>query len=141
MFGLGCVMTGMSPLKRAWATGGLIFAATMLVMIGFFQFFQGLAAIIKGEFFVVSPDYVYKFNVTGWGWIHLILGVILVITGIFLFSRAAWARAVGIAAAVLSAISQFFYMPYYPLWALLIIALNVFVIWALASAPPAEEKA
>jgi hypothetical protein len=131
-------MAGMSPAKQAWATGGLVFAATMMVMIGIFQFFQGLAAIIKDEFFVVSPDYVYKFDITAWGWIHLIIGVILVIAGFFLFTRAAWARGVGIAAAVVSAISQFFYLPYYPFWALLIIALNVFVIWALAAAPSTE---
>jgi hypothetical protein len=128
-------MTGMSSARRGWATGGLVFGATMMVMIGFFQFFQGLAAIIKDEFFVVAPNYVYKFDITAWGWIHLLIGIVLVVGGFFLFTGAPWARGVGIAAAVVSAIAQFFYLPYYPWWALLIIALDVFVIWALATAP------
>jgi hypothetical protein len=125
----------MSPAKRAWSEGGMVFAACMLVLLGVMQFFQGLAAIIKDEFFVVAPNYVYKIDTTGWGWIHLILGAIIAITGFFLFTGAAWARGVGIAVAVISAISQFFAIPYYPIWALVVMALDVFAIWALTVAP------
>jgi hypothetical protein len=120
--------------KQAWAQGGMIFAAAMLLMLGIWQIFMGIAAIAKGEFFVLAPNYIYEFDIGAWGWIHLILGIIMVIAGFFLFTGAAWARAVGIVLAVLSAISNFFFLPYYPLWSLVVIALDIFVIWALASA-------
>jgi hypothetical protein len=128
-------MTEMSPAKRAWSEGGLVFGATMMVMIGIFQFLQGLAAVAKDSFFVVAPNYVYEIDTTGWGWIHLILGVIVAVTGFLLFAGVGWARGVGIALVALSAILQFLFLPYYPLWSLLIIALDVFVIWALTVAP------
>jgi len=120
--------------KQAWAQGGLVFAAAILLMLGIWQVFMGIAAIAKGEFFVVAPNYIYEFDIGGWGWIHLILGAIMLITGFFLFTGAGWARAVGIVLAVLSAISNFFFLPYYPFWSIVVIALDVFVIWALASA-------
>ena len=123
-----------SGAKQAWAQGGMVFAAAMLLMLGIWQVFMGIAAIAKGEFFVLAPNYIYEFNIGTWGWIHLILGIIMVVAGIFLFQGAAWARAVGIVLAVLSAISNFFFLPYYPLWSIVVIALDVFVIWALASA-------
>lgn len=112
----------------------MVFAAAMLLMLGIWQVFMGIAAIAKGEFFVLAPNYIYEFNIGTWGWIHLILGIIMVVAGIFLFQGATWARAVGIVLAVLSAISNFFFLPYYPLWSIVVIALDVFVIWALASA-------
>ena len=117
----------------------MIFAAALLLMLGIWQVFMGIAAIAKGEFFVLAPNYIYEFDIGAWGWIHLILGIIMVLTGIFLFRGAAWARAVGIVLAVLSAISNFFFLPYYPLWSIVVIALDVFVIWALASADDLRE--
>ncbi|MCP2322615.1 hypothetical protein HDA40_001122 [Hamadaea flava] len=128
-------MTEMSSSKRAWSEGGMVFAACMMVLLGVMQFFQGLAAIIKDSFYVVAPNYVYELDTTAWGWIHLILGALVAVTGFFLFTGADWARGVGIGLAVLSAIAQFFFLPYYPIWALVIIALDVFVIWALTVAP------
>lgn len=126
-------MTTQSSTARAWATGGVVFAAVMLIMVGIWQILVGIAAIADDEFFVVAPNYTYDVDTTAWGWIHLILGVILVLAGFALFTGANWARAIGIALALVSAIANFFFLPYYPLWAILIIAVDVFVIWALAS--------
>jgi hypothetical protein len=123
-----------SGAKQAWAQGGLVFAGALLLVLGVWQVFLGIAAIAKGEFFVLAPNYIYEFNIGAWGWIHLIIGIIMVLTGFFLFRGAAWARAVGIVLAVLSAIENFFFLPYYPLWSIVVIALDIFVIWALASA-------
>ncbi len=120
--------------KQAWAIGGMIFAATLMLIIGTYQIFVGLAAIIQDSFFVVGPNYAYEFDTTTWGWIHLGIGALAVVAGFFLFTGATWAKVVAIALAVVSAIANFFFLPYYPIWSLLLIALDVFVIWAIATA-------
>ena len=114
-----------------WATGGVVFAATMMIMIGLFQAFQGLAAIINDDFYVVVSEYAFDIDLTAWGWIHLIAGVLVMIAGFALFSGSTAAGVAAIALAGLSAISNFFFIPYYPFWSLLIIGLAVFVIWSI----------
>ena len=115
-----------------WAVGFIVFAAVMMIMSGVFQALAGLIAIFENEFYVAARKYLFEFDVTSWGWIHLILGVIVALAGFSLLSGATWARVVGITLAVLSAIANFAFIPYYPIWSLLIIALDVFVIWSLA---------
>jgi hypothetical protein len=115
-----------------WAVGFTVFAAVMMMMAGAFQALAGLIAIFENDFYVATRNYLYEFDVTTWGWIHLILGVIVALAGFGLLSGATWARVVGITLASLSAIANFLFIPYYPFWSLLIIALDVFVIWALA---------
>jgi hypothetical protein len=115
-----------------WAVGFTVFAAVMMMMTGAFQALAGLVAIFENEFYVATRNYLFQFDATSWGWIHLIVGVIVALAGFALLSGATWARVVGITLAVLSAIANFLFIPYYPFWSLLIIALDVFVIWALA---------
>ncbi|HEU4544409.1 MAG TPA: hypothetical protein VFR23_24980 [Jiangellaceae bacterium] len=114
-----------------WAVGGLVFASTIMIMVGIFQAFQGLAALLNDEFFVTVNDYTYELDLTTWGWIHLIGGILVLIAGIALYSASAVAGVVAIVLAGLSAVTNFFFVPYYPLWSLLIIALAVYVIWAI----------
>ena len=123
-----------------WAVGLAAFAGAIMVLIGIFQAFAGLAAIFEDEFFVVAPNYIYDIDVTAFGWIHLILGAILVFAGISIYSGAIWARSVGVLLAILSAVANFFFIPYYPVWSVLIIALCVAVIWALVTYGPEEAK-
>jgi hypothetical protein len=118
--------------RPGWAAGVIVFAAVLMIMTGVFQALAGLVAIFENEFYVVARNYLYEIDVTAWGWIHLVIGVVLALAGFSVLSGATWARAVGIALAVLSAIANFLFIPYYPFWSLLIIALDVFVIWALA---------
>jgi hypothetical protein len=115
-----------------WAMGLVLFAGTMMIMIGIFQIFNGLAAIIEDDFYVLGIAYAYEVDVTVWGWIHLILGVVVAIAGWAVMSGQPWARVVGITLATLSSIANFLFIPYYPVWSLLIIAIDVFVIWALS---------
>jgi hypothetical protein len=115
-----------------WALGFIVFAAVMMMMTGAFQALAGLIAIFENEFYVATRNYLFQFDATSWGWIHLIIGVIVALAGFALLSGATWARVVGITLAVLSAVANFLFIPYYPFWSLLIIALDVFVIWALA---------
>ena len=106
---------GGDPPLSGWAAGGIAFAACMLLLIGSFQIIAGLAAICEDEFFVVGREYAFDLDVSGIG----------------LFSGKAWAAVTAIMLATLSAIANFFFIPYYPFWAILVIALDVWVIWAL----------
>jgi hypothetical protein len=114
-----------------WAVGGITFAATMMLMIGIFQILAGLAAIFEDQFFVLTANYAFDLDVSAWGWIHLLLGILLVFAGWALYAARPWAGVVAITLAVFSAVANFFFIPYYPFWSLLVIALDVWVIWAL----------
>jgi hypothetical protein len=115
------------------AVGFVLFAAILMMIAGVFQALAGLIAILENEFYAATSNYLFKFDATSWGWIHLILGIIVAVAGWALLSGQTWARAVGIGLAALSALANFLFIPYYPLWSLLIIALDVIVIWALAA--------
>ncbi|MFF4248689.1 hypothetical protein ACFYY2_30055 [Streptomyces sp. NPDC001822] len=115
------------------ATGWTVFAAVMMIFGGALAIFEGIAAIAKDDLFVSTSNYVFKFSLTGWGWVHLILGIVVVLAGLALFTGAFWARAVGVLLAGLLAVANFLWLPYYPLWSIVLIAINVFVIWALCS--------
>lgn len=120
-----------SPAKQAWATGLTAFAAVMLFLVGMLDIFRGIMAIAEDDVFVTTPNYVFEFDLTSWGWIHLILGVIAVIVSIGLFQAALWARITGVAIAGLVVIANFLSLPYYPVWSIVMIAFSAFVIWAL----------
>ena len=116
-----------------WAVGFILFAAVMMIMVGVFQALQGLVAIFENEFYLPTRNYIFQFDATSWGWIHLLLGLLVAFAGYGLLSGKTWARTVAIFLAVLSAIANFAFIPYYPFWSLLIISLDVFVIWAIAA--------
>jgi hypothetical protein len=119
------------PPVSGWAMGGIAFAATMMLLIGSFHAIAGLVAIFDDEFYVVTRNYTFELDTTVWGWIQLILGVGVAATGWALFARAEWAFITAIMLAGLSAIVNFFFIPYYPFWAIVVIAIDVWVIWAL----------
>jgi hypothetical protein len=116
-----------------WAVGFILFAAIMMIMVGIFEAIQGIVAIFENEFYVATRNYVFQFDATTWGWIHLLVGLLVAFAGYGLLSGKTWARVVAITLAVLSAVANFLFIPYYPFWSLLIITLDVFVIWAVAA--------
>ena len=120
--------------------GFVVFAGVMLMIIGTYHAFTGLAAIIENEFFVVGRNYAYELDVTAWGWLHLIFGAIVAAAGYGVFSGDTWARVVGITLAAISAVGNFFFIPYQPVWAILIIALDVLVIAALTAYSPRDAR-
>ncbi|MFG2329981.1 hypothetical protein ACGFMM_10175 [Streptomyces sp. NPDC048604] len=119
--------------ESAWATGGTVFAGVLMTVTGIVDIFQGIAGIAEDNVYARVGDYVYRFNLTAWGWIHLILGVVIAVTGFGILRGAEWGRVAGIALASLNIVAQFLFLPYQPWWALFSMALSVFVIWALAS--------
>ena len=114
-----------------WAVGGIAFAACVLTLIGFFQVIAGLVAVIDDDFYVVAQNYTFNLDTSAWGWIHLLIGILLVVTGFGLFNRSAWAGYTAIFLAMLSALANFFFIPYYPIWSLVVIGLAVWVIWSV----------
>ncbi|MFS4096232.1 hypothetical protein [Streptomyces sp. AF1A] len=117
--------------REEWATGLAAFAAVMLLLAGILAICRGIMAIAHDDVFFVTRDYVFRFSLTGWGWVHLILGVVAVLVAFGLFRAAMWARASGVAIASLIIIANFLSLPYYPVWSIVVIALSAFIIWAL----------
>ena len=114
-----------------WMAGMTTFAGVMLIIAGAFNVIQGLVALFQNEVYVAGREYIFAFDLTAWGWTHLIVGAVVVAAGFAVLSGQVWGRSVGVGIAVLSMLANFVFIPYYPVWSLLIIALNVFVIWAL----------
>ena len=108
-------------------------AAVLMILSGLWSFFVGLTGILKGGFFVSVTNYTFTYNIHNWGWTHLIIGAVVFAAGVCLLLGMMWARVVGIVLAVISGIANFLFLPYYPLWSIVVIAIDVFIIWALAS--------
>jgi hypothetical protein len=123
--------TSREPTISGWVVGGITFAGTMLILIGMFQAIDGLVAIFNDDFYLRTENYTFNLDVSAWGWIHLLLGILLVATAWGLYTGSTWAGVTAIVVASLSAIANFMFIPYYPFWSILVIALNIWVIWAL----------
>ena len=123
----------MSEQRSFAAVGWSVFAAYMLMMIGAFHALAGFAAIVKDEFFVVGDEYAFELDATTWGWIHLIVGILVFLCGLGIFSGNVVARTVGVLVAIGSAITAFAWLPYQPVWSSILIAIDVAVIWALTA--------
>ena len=115
------------------AKGATMGGAVLLVTVGVLEFLQGISAITKDEVFVVGPEYTYQFDLTVWGWIHLVLGLVVAVVGATLFTGTIWSRVGALVVCGVSILVNFMWLPYYPWWAATIIALNVFVIWAVTT--------
>ena len=117
--------------STAW-TGWVVFAGVMLMTLGAFQVIEGIVALVKDGFYLVRPTgLVVNVNYNTWGWTHLLIGAVAILTGLGLFAGNMAARVVGIGIAVLSAIVNLGFIAAYPIWSTIIIALDVIVIFAI----------
>ena len=116
-----------------WGAGWATFAGLMMIMLGVFHAIAGFAEIANPDSFVVTQKYVFKFDTSTWGWIHLIVGIVVFFAGFGVFRGAVWARTVGVILALVSAAAAFAWLPYVPFWSLLLIFVAVSVIWALTA--------
>jgi hypothetical protein len=111
--------------------GWIWFAGIMIIMVGVFNAINGLVAIFNHAFFARIGDQVLLLNLTGWGWVHLIIGLALIAVGVALFMGQTWARIVAIVLVALNAIAHMLSLTAYPVWSVLVIAIDVFVLYAL----------
>lgn len=115
------------------AFGPTLFAGVLMLVNGVLGVLAGITGIAKDDVYARLGDYVYKFNLTTWGWVHLVLGIVVAVTGWGVLKGMEWARGAGVGLAAVSIVAQFLWLPYTPLWALVSIALGMFVIWALCT--------
>ena len=119
--------------SSAVAFGVTTFAGVLLTVVSIFQILEGITAIANDTIFVRGFNYTWQFNVQTWGWIHLIIGLIALATGIGIIMGQTWGYLVGIGIAGVSTLSNFMFMPYYPFLSFAVIAIDVLVIWALCN--------
>ncbi|PWI11869.1 hypothetical protein DIZ27_03915 [Streptomyces sp. NWU339] len=124
--------------KHQVAGGVTILGGIMLLLTGILGIVRGISGIAQDDIFVTTQNYVFKFDLTSWGWIHLILGAVAVLISMGLFRARTWARVAGVAIGGLIMIANFMSLPYYPLWSVVMIALSGFMIWALCLVRPGD---
>jgi hypothetical protein len=109
--------------------GWIVFAAIVMLVVGMLDFFEGLIAIIRGEYYVIHGSQLIVFDTTTWGWITMIWGIVLFLAGLALWGGSGWARWLTIVLVGLNTLAQL----KYPLWSLVIVALNIIVLFALTA--------
>ncbi|MDT0401304.1 DUF7144 family membrane protein [Streptomyces edwardsiae] len=114
-----------------WAMGPYLFAGLALELSGSLSILMGVTGIAQDTIFS-APRYVYRFDLTAWGWLHLALGIALVAAGLGVLLGRSWGRGAGLALGAASLITQFMFVPYYPLWAISLMVLDLLAIWTLA---------
>jgi len=120
-----------TPRPNGLAVGAITAAAVVLILAGAVEAMQGVVALATNEFYVVTQRWLFQFDVSAWGWVHVLIGLIIAATGVALLMGAFWARVLGVVIASLSVVVNFLWLPYYPVWAVIVIAFDVFVIWVL----------
>jgi hypothetical protein len=115
------------------AVGLTVTAAVLMILTGVLQAIEGFVALANDTFYVVGAEYVFELDVTVWGWIHLVLGIVAAFAGVALLQGATWARVVAVLMACGSIVAHFMWLPYYPVWSLILITFNAFVIWAVTA--------
>jgi hypothetical protein len=133
-------MSDESLVKQGVAAATSMVAAIVLLTIGILHVLSGISALMKDDLVVAGAEYIYQFDTTAWGWIHLVLGVIVAAVGVMLFTGATWARVGAMVICALSLLANFLWLPHYPWWSVVMIMLDVFVIWAVATWKPGYEE-
>lgn len=112
--------------------GWIGFAAVVMGFAGATNIISGLSAIIEDEVFIAGGERgALVLDLTGWGWVHLLLGALLVAVAVALFMGATWASYTAIVILIINMVTQVMFMPFYPFWSLLVIGLDLMVLWAI----------
>ncbi|WP_241968162.1 hypothetical protein [Streptomyces sp. ICBB 8177] len=121
------------------AAGLVLFAGVMMVANGILGIFEGVVAVAKQHVYVATPNYAFKLSLYSWGWVHIVVSALVLIVGLGVIAGQAWARAVGIVIVALSLLANFMFLPYYPFWSLIVLAIDIFVLWALCTYHPHRQ--
>ena len=116
--------------RTGW-TGWIAFAGVMMIIGGFLNAFYGLVAVVNDDWVVWTNRGSVLLDITEWGWVHIILGLVVALCGFGVFTGNVLARTVGVIIASLSLIGNFFFIPAYPLWTITVMVIDALVIWAL----------
>jgi hypothetical protein len=127
--------TRRSASRRRPAARLAFFAGVLMIIVGVYHVLLGTSALFHDTIYVPTPGYTYEFDLTGWGWVHLVLGALVLAAGVGVVQAREWGRICGMAIACLSLVATFLFLPYYPLGAVVIIALDIVFLWALANDP------
>jgi hypothetical protein len=129
--------TTTAPVAPRWASGLIVFSGSMLVVTGVLQLFIGVSGLVHDAIYDGAPRYVFAFDLTTWGWIQLVTGIASIGAGYGALRGLTWARILGIVVAGISIIVEFAYIPYFPVWSIVVVALDAAIIWGLAMYRPA----
>jgi hypothetical protein len=121
------------PVRQVVAAGASIAAGALLFTSAVLTVLQGVQALVDHKPLIIGSNYVYKFSAIGWGWIHIAAGIVLGIVAVGLITGAVWARVTAIVMACISIVTMFMWLPYYPMWSIIVIALDVIIVWAVAT--------
>ncbi|WP_203634693.1 hypothetical protein [Streptomyces sp. SID10815] len=119
------------PGRGASTDSASLFAGAALMLSGPLSILLGVTGIAQDTLFS-PPGYVYRFDLTAWGWLHLAIGLALVAAGLGILAGRSWGRGAGIAVAGVSLITQFMFIPYYPVWSIVVMVLDLVIVWALS---------
>jgi len=138
--------SGYESYERRDTEGSTALAAWLMILGGLCSFFIGLAIVVRKAYFTslsgysaTSHVYAYHWNITGWGWASLALGAVVVAAGVCVLLRLPWARWLGVVLAVISGVGTFLFLPFFPLWSIVVIAIDIFIIWALMTAKRRQD--
>lgn len=118
--------------RAAWAGGMTLFAGIMLFLLGILGLLHGFSAVLQDDVFVRAPDYVYAFDLTAWGWVHMLLGVAAMVVGGAVLTLRTWGLIAGMVIAGLSAVTNFLFVPQSTWWAVVMVGLSVALVWAFS---------
>ena len=123
---------GSEPVSMTGWTGWIAFASMMMVMLGSFHAFQGFIALLNDDYYLVRKSgLAIHVDYTTWGWVHLVLGIIIALAGLALLAGRMWARIVAVLAALVSAVVNVAFLAAFPVWSSLMVVLDIVIIWAV----------
>lgn len=114
----------------------VVAAGVLMMLVGAFHIAQGVVALANDTFFEMGKSYWFQWDLTAWAWVHIVAGAAVALTGVFLVRGAGWAYSAGMVLASLSVIASFLWMPHFPAWSFVVLALDVFVLWGISTNRP-----
>lgn len=125
-------MARSSSLEVTGWTGWVYFAGILMVIMGILSAVQGLTALLRGSFYTAHQGTLIVFNMTTWGWVHLILGIVVLMAGSAVMNGRTWGRVIGILLAGFSLIANFAFFASYPFWTGTVMIVDILIIYSLA---------